>query len=114
MVIDFLHFMFELIPFLWFIRTTKTILFWLYLWQLKEYHIGRFLDHFRTEKGKKLLFTPLNYLKILSPGHSFLFYYSLSSSYSFFLFYSFSSSYSFLFYSFYSLLFYFSSILVSQ
>jgi hypothetical protein len=28
----------------------------MYLWQLKEYHIGRFIDHFRTHKGKKLLF----------------------------------------------------------
>lgn len=29
-------------------------MFWIYLWQLKEYHIGRFLDHFRTEKGRKI------------------------------------------------------------
>jgi len=49
----------------WFIRETKAILFWLYLWQLKEYHIGRFLDHFRTEKGEKLLINKLIFLKIL-------------------------------------------------
>jgi len=53
-----------LLSFLWFIRETKSILFWLYLWQLKEYHIGRFLDHFRTEKGKKLLLNSLIFLKI--------------------------------------------------
>ena len=50
---------------LWFIRTSKAILFWLYLWQLKEYHCGRFLDHFRTEKGKKLLFNKVLGLKIV-------------------------------------------------
>ena len=48
-----------LIPLFWFIRTTKVVLFYLYLWQLKEYHVDRFLDHFRTTKGKRLLF---NYL----------------------------------------------------
>lgn len=57
--------------FFWFIRETKSILFWLYLWQLKEYHIGRFIDHFRTEKGKKLFFNPLFILKII------LFFYAL-------------------------------------
>ena len=50
---------------LWFIRTLKYVLFWLYLWQLKEYHIGRFLDHFNTEKGKKLLLNPLLDFKII-------------------------------------------------
>jgi len=50
--------------FLWLVRTTKTVLFWLYLWQLKEYHIGRFLDHFRTSKGKQLLIGKLNILKL--------------------------------------------------
>lgn len=44
---------------LWFIRTVKAILFWLYLWQLKEYHIGRFVDHFRTAKGKSLILNPI-------------------------------------------------------
>lgn len=44
---------------LWFIRTAKSILFWLYLWQLKEYHIGRFVDHFRTTKGQQIF---LNWL----------------------------------------------------
>ena len=57
--------MFFLLSTLWFIRETKAILFWLYLWQLKEYHIGRFLDHFRTEKGEKLLINKLIFLKIL-------------------------------------------------
>jgi len=52
-----------LIP-LWFIRQIKSILFWVYLWQLKEYYIGRFFDHFRTEKGKQLNFNYLNLLKI--------------------------------------------------
>jgi len=50
-----------LITFFWLIREIKTILFWIYLWQLKEYQIGRFLDHLKTEKGKKLVFN-INYL----------------------------------------------------
>jgi len=58
---------------LWFLRQIKATLFWLYLWQLKEYHIGRFIDHFRTEMGKKLIFHPLQLLKlVLIP---FLFYF---------------------------------------
>ncbi len=43
----------------WIVRTIKSILFWLYLWQLKNYHIGRFIDHFKTYQGKKLI---LNWL----------------------------------------------------
>ena len=58
---------------LWLIRETKAILFYLYLWQLKEYHIGRFLDHFRTEKGKRLIFNSLNLLKILLISGFFIF-----------------------------------------
>jgi len=57
--------MFFVLSTLWLVRETKAILFRLYLWQLKEYRIGRFLDHFRTEKGEKLLFNPLIFLKIL-------------------------------------------------
>jgi UDP-N-acetylmuramoyl-tripeptide--D-alanyl-D-alanine ligase len=49
---------------LWFAAVSKNILFWLYFWQLKEYHIGRFLAHFQTEKGRKLLFNKLLSLKI--------------------------------------------------
>ena len=52
------------LSFFWFIRQTNAILFWLYLWQLKEYHIGRFIDHFRTEKGKKLFKNKLFILKL--------------------------------------------------
>ncbi|MFH1657249.1 MAG: UDP-N-acetylmuramoyl-tripeptide--D-alanyl-D-alanine ligase [bacterium] len=58
--------MFYLLIFLWFVRGVKTILFWLYLWQLKEYHIGRFIAHFRTEKGKRLLINKRLALKVFS------------------------------------------------
>jgi len=53
------------LSFLWFIRETKAVLFWLYLWQLKEYRIPRFLDHFRTEKGRQLLLNKICLLKLL-------------------------------------------------
>src|SRR3989344_43754 len=42
----------------WLIREVKVMLFWLYLWQLKEYHIGRFLAHFQTARGRRLLLNP--------------------------------------------------------
>jgi len=57
--------MFSFLAFLWAFRTTKSILFWLYLWQLKEYHTGRFLDHFRTYKGKQLFFNPIFGFKLV-------------------------------------------------
>ena len=55
---------FSAVSFFWFLRTTKAVLFWIYLWQLKEYHTGRFLDHFRTEKGKNLFINPLFLFKV--------------------------------------------------
>lgn len=48
---------------LFIIRQSKNLLFWIYLWQLKNYHIKRFLAHFNTYKGKKVLINPL--IKIL-------------------------------------------------
>lgn len=50
---------------LWLLRELKTVLFWIYLWQLKEYHWGRLKAHFSTHKGKKLLFNPLKVVKFL-------------------------------------------------
>ncbi len=41
----------------WATGTIKLVLFWIYLWQLKDYHIGRFIDHFRTAKGKRIIFS---------------------------------------------------------
>lgn len=49
---------------LWLIVTVKAVLFWVCLWQLKEYHVGRFADHFRTAKGKALLFDKLRIVKL--------------------------------------------------
>jgi len=62
------------IPFFvfWLFRQIKSIFFWLYLWQLKEYHIGRFIDHFRTEKGKRIF---LNKIFLLKIGLFFLFFF---------------------------------------
>ncbi|MDO8663302.1 MAG: Mur ligase family protein [Candidatus Wildermuthbacteria bacterium] len=57
----------------WFCRTVKIVLFYIYLWQLKEYHIGRFLDHFRTEKGWRLFLNPLKIFKIALVAGPFIF-----------------------------------------
>ena len=57
--------MYTLLNILWFIWAVKYVLFWIYLWQLKEYHFGRFVDHFRTYKGRKLLFSIEQILKFV-------------------------------------------------
>ncbi|MBU3895910.1 hypothetical protein KKG36_01145, partial [Patescibacteria group bacterium] len=49
----------------WLIRSALQIFFWLYLWQLKQYHTGRFLDHFKTTNGKKLIFHPFQWGKVV-------------------------------------------------
>ena len=49
----------------WLLRENRAILFWLYLWQLKEYHVCRFIDHFSTSKGRKIFLNPLFLIKLL-------------------------------------------------
>jgi UDP-N-acetylmuramoyl-tripeptide--D-alanyl-D-alanine ligase len=44
----------SIVVFFWFFKEVKSFLFWAYLWQLKNYHIGRFLAHFDTYSGKKI------------------------------------------------------------
>jgi len=46
-----------IISILWFLIFTKLFVFWLWLWQLKEYHWGRFKAHFETQKIRKFLFS---------------------------------------------------------
>jgi UDP-N-acetylmuramoyl-tripeptide--D-alanyl-D-alanine ligase len=50
---------------LWAIWEVKYVLFWLYLWQLKDYHIGRFIDHFRTYKGSRIFLNAEQGAKII-------------------------------------------------
>lgn len=65
-----------LIAILWFIVFTKKLFFWVWIWQLKEYHIGRFRAHLRTDKGKKIVNKYLLIVKlILIPGLFFYFYF---------------------------------------
>ncbi|MDD4990523.1 MAG: UDP-N-acetylmuramoyl-tripeptide--D-alanyl-D-alanine ligase [Candidatus Pacebacteria bacterium] len=40
---------------LWFLVLSKFLLFWLWLWQIKEYRWKRFKDHFTTQAIKKIL-----------------------------------------------------------
>ncbi len=46
-----------LISIVWFLVFTKLLVFWVWLWQLKEYHLGRFKAHFETQKIRKFLFS---------------------------------------------------------
>lgn len=52
-----MSFFIAVISIFWIAGTIKLVLFWIYLWQLKNYHIGRFVDHFRTAKGKRIIFS---------------------------------------------------------
>lgn len=58
------YYLIILLTILWIPRTVKNILFFLYLWQLKEYHIRRFIDHFRTDKGKSIFLNYIFFAKI--------------------------------------------------
>ena len=49
--------------FFWFLKEVKAFLFWTYLWQLKNYHIGRFLAHFDTYNGRKIIYNWNSYFK---------------------------------------------------
>jgi len=49
----------------WALLQLKAIFFWVYLWQLKDYHIGRFLAHFETDKGKRIFLNKIFLLKFL-------------------------------------------------
>jgi UDP-N-acetylmuramoyl-tripeptide--D-alanyl-D-alanine ligase len=53
-----------LLSFFWYIRTARTLLFALYIWQIKEYHIGRFFAYLKTTKGKRLFFHPFIAVKL--------------------------------------------------
>lgn len=57
-----------LLSFFWYARTVRALLFALYLWQLKEYHIKRFLAHFGTAKGKRLFLHPFVAAKLALLG----------------------------------------------
>lgn len=57
--------MFSILSIFWFFREAKHILFWIFLWQLKEYHVGRLLDHLQTHKGRSLILNPLLFAKII-------------------------------------------------
>ncbi len=48
----------------WFLRQIKSLLFWVFLWQINEYQVRRFFDYFRTTRGKEAVLNKLNYLKI--------------------------------------------------
>lgn len=49
----------------WLIIISKKLFFWIWFWQLKEYHIGRIRAHFETQRGRKLILNPLLITKLL-------------------------------------------------
>jgi UDP-N-acetylmuramoyl-tripeptide--D-alanyl-D-alanine ligase len=73
MISSFDTIFFPLIFCLWVVRTVRQIFFWLYLWQLKEYHIGRFLDHFHTTKGRQIFLNRFLCAKVILAASFFVF-----------------------------------------
>jgi len=49
--------------FAFFIRTIRNVLYQVFLWQIKEYRLDRFLVHLRTWQGKRLVFGPISLAK---------------------------------------------------
>ena len=49
----------------WIVKEAKNVLFWIYLWQLKEYHFKRFIDHFKTYAGKSIFLNWIFGIKLL-------------------------------------------------
>ncbi len=52
-----------IIKFLLFLIFVKLLFFWLWLWQLKEYHVGRFLAHFKEGQALKKIISSFWRLK---------------------------------------------------
>ncbi|MDO8601407.1 MAG: Mur ligase family protein [bacterium] len=52
-----------IIVFFFFLIFAKLFLFWLWLWQLKEYHLGRFLAHFKEGQAVKKIISSFWRLK---------------------------------------------------
>lgn len=49
------------------IWAVRVVLFWVSLWQVKEYRLDRMLVHIKeTEQGKQLFFSPLLFIKIIA------------------------------------------------
>lgn len=57
----------------WVLAVSKSLLFWVYLWQLKDYHLGRFFAHFDTFKGKAIFHNKVFFLKIALLIYPFFF-----------------------------------------
>jgi len=53
-----------LIFILWLVKISRDILFWVYLWQLKEYRRDRMRAHFELASAKKIFFNKLYFVKI--------------------------------------------------
>lgn len=58
-----LYFIGLITVFFWFFKLLKSSIFWMYLWQLKNYHIGRFLAHFETKNGKDIFYNTVFLVK---------------------------------------------------
>lgn len=74
---NILFFAVSIIFSLWIIRNS---LFWVSLWQLKEYRIDRLLIHLRdTRQGRNIIFSPFLFLKVITIfGYFYSLYFNLN------------------------------------
>lgn len=81
--------------FLFLVYIIRSVIYHVYLWQLKEYRLDRVVSHLKTPQGKKLLLNPLSWFKLLVLAVSLMLaplYNSLSVLLLVFLIYSFQFS----------------------
>ena len=53
-----------ILSFLWVLRTVRSALFNVWIWQLKEYRLDRMRAHLSIPSGRKLIFNWLNIFKL--------------------------------------------------
>lgn len=61
-----------ILSFLWLIKLIKSVFFHVYLWQLKEYRLDRYLDYLRTAEAKRIYLSKKVLIKIILCFSSFL------------------------------------------
>ncbi len=59
-IFKYFMFLIYLIIFLWLIRTARAVLFWVWLWQLKEYRFDRMNAHLALKSGRQAILNIFN------------------------------------------------------
>lgn len=63
--LDYMQLFLSVVTIFWFLYIAERLLFWLYVWQLKEYRFDRMRAHFELPTGRTLLFNKLLLIQIV-------------------------------------------------